>query len=158
MGNLKLAAFCVQHAAFMNDTIKNSSRNSNDRSASNGRLLSSRITNKANNKNVSSQLDSRATNQSTISTINISSSFNTVNQMVTQQALVYLFLKNFKKAVDILERELKIKPSTEIYNLLGRVNMKSKNWQAAVDAFDKSIAFNVKPNFFYKLHKINGKL
>jgi tetratricopeptide (TPR) repeat protein len=143
MGDLKLAAFCVQHAAFMNDNLNKKNHRSNtltdQKMPAQGRLLSSRNTNSKMAGGVGPSLSrfSRMTTQS-----NQSNSSN-INHSVTQQALVYLFLKNYKKAVDILERELRIKPSTEIFNLLGRVNMKSKSWEAAVDAFEKSISLNV---------------
>ena len=38
--------------------------------------------------------------------------------------------------------DLKIKLSSDIFNLLGRVYMKAKNWEQAVITFEKSIEFN----------------
>ena len=145
MGNLKLAAFCVQHAAFMNDNLSKKHHRSNTLTdqtmiPAQGRLLSSR------NYNTNSKMAGGGPSLSRFSRMTTQSNQSTtsnVNHSVTQQALVYLFLKNYKKAVEILERELRIKPSTEIFNLLGRVNMKSKTWDAAVDAFEKSISLNV---------------
>jgi tetratricopeptide (TPR) repeat protein len=129
MGNLDLAAFCVQHAAYITDRSKNSSDSFN----STGKI-------KLNDISVASyNASSLMSNNSTPNT----GSNGTVNQSVTQQALVFLFLKKFNKAISVLEHELRIKPNTTVYNLLGRVFMKAKKWKEAVENFDKSIEYNV---------------
>jgi uncharacterized protein HemY len=69
---------------------------------------------------------------------------------VTQRAVVFSFLKNFPKAISELENDLKVKPNTTVYNLLGRVLMKAKMWNEAVTAFDKSIETNVSFAFLFK--------
>lgn len=131
MGNLELAAFCVQHAAFMNEDIKSKKSNQlNDDSSLALRALSGKS--KAN----TSKLQYHSSSQ----TMSLPQ---TVNQSVTQRAIVFSFLKNYNKAIEILEHELRIKPSTEIYNLLGRVFMKAKKWEDAVLAFERSIELNV---------------
>jgi len=120
MGDLKMAAFCVQHAAFMND-FKSSGSGSNEPIKSSKHPL---------------QLGSNT--QQTSSSSSISHS-------VKQQALVFSFLKNYDKSIATLEYELKLKPpSGELCNLLGRVFMKAKKWDRAVEAFDKSIDCNVR--------------
>ena len=132
MGNLELAAFCVQHASFLNEDYKNKSKSRNESQAT-VRLLSGKNTKRDNAMAMSRISDN-------------SSQFipSTVNQSVTQRALVFSFLKDYKKAIAVLDYELKLKPSTDIYNLLGRVYMKSKDWQLAVATFEKSIELNVK--------------
>lgn len=114
MGDSKLASFCVQHAAFMENNDKSlTSVDPNKRPTS--------------TRSKSSQ-DSNAPN---------------MNQSVTQRAVVFSFLKNFNKAISVLDYELKLKPSGEIFNLLGRVYMKAKRWPEAVATFERSIANNV---------------
>ncbi len=120
MGDSKLASFCVQHAAFMENKDNSSSKalDSNNRPASS-------TTKKSGDSNAS-----------------------TMNQSVTQRAVVFSFLKNFNKAISVLDYELRLKPSGEIYNLLGRVYMKAKRWPEAVTTFEKSINHNVNNIFF----------
>jgi tetratricopeptide (TPR) repeat protein len=84
-----------------------------------------------------------------------SNSSSTSNQSVTQRALVFSFLKNYNKAIAILDYDLKIKLSSDIFNLLGRVYMKAKNWEEAVATFEKSIEFNVKFTKVYCLKMKN---
>lgn len=121
MGNQDLAAFCVQHAAFITDKPRSSHGADSDmlNSGSKGNLA----------------------------TPNASNITGTVNQSVTQQALVFLFLKQFDKAIGVLEHELKIKPSSTVYNLLGRVFMKAKRWKEAASSYDSSIEANVFYNY-----------
>jgi tetratricopeptide (TPR) repeat protein len=133
MGNLKLAAFCVQHASFLNE---GGSRLRPKDDASSVRMLSSRGQRDLMTKSISRFSGfSNQTSQSTLST--------TSNQSVTQRALVFSFLKNYNKAIAILDYDLKIKMSSDIFNLLGRVYMKAKNWEQAVITFEKSIEYNV---------------
>ena len=66
-----------------------------------------------------------------------------MNQSVTQRAVVFSFLKNYAKAISVLDYELRLKPSGEIFNLLGRVYMKAKRWPEAVATFERSIENNV---------------
>ena len=136
MGNLKLAAFCVQHASFLNEGGKSKPR---DDSNSMVRILSSRGQKEATTSVSRFSGFSQQTSQSNFST--------TSNQSVTQRALVFSFLKNYQKAIGILDYDLKIKLSTDIFNLLGRVYMKAKNWEQAVVTFEKSIEFNVSDFF-----------
>ncbi len=72
-----------------------------------------------------------------------------MNQSVTQRAVVFSFLKNFNKAISVLDYELKLKPSGEIYNLLGRVYMKAKRWPEAVSTFERSIEANVSDIYIF---------
>jgi tetratricopeptide (TPR) repeat protein len=132
MGNLKLAAFCVQHASFLNE---GGSRLRPKDDSSSVRMLSGR-----GQKDLTKSISrfsgfSNQTSQSNFST--------TSNQSVTQRALVFSFLKNYNKAIAILDYDLKIKMSSDIFNLLGRVYMKAKNWEQAVVTFEKSIEYNV---------------
>lgn len=126
MGDSKLASFCVQHAAFM----ENKDDSSTSSSAPNQRPASS-TTKKSGDSNSS-----------------------TMNQSVTQRAVVFSFLKNFNKAISVLDYELRLKPSGEIYNLLGRVYMKAKRWPDAVATFEKSINHNVRDFCFDFLTKM----
>jgi hypothetical protein len=104
MGNFKLAAFCVQHAAFLNEG----------------------------NAKTSKDYDLTATEMK-----------QNEDQSVTQKAVVYAFLKNFPKAFNVLDNELKLKPNRKTYNLLGKIFMDAKLWQEGADIFQKSILFTV---------------
>lgn len=117
MGDLKLAAFCVQHASFMKANTNLKTIQEDDVASVISRSKTDAI--------------SSMTNASTFQ-----------NQSVTQQALVFSFLKDHNKAINVLEQELKVKATTDIYNLLGRVYMKAKNWKEAIAAFEKSIELN----------------
>lgn len=131
MGDLKMAAFCVQHAAFMN----NFKSNSTGGTGSTGRALSG-------NEGLEPTKHHLANSSSTSS----------ISHSVKQQALVFSFLKDYDKSIATLEYELKLKqPSGELCNLLGRIFMKAKKWSNAVEAFDKSIDYNVSlaPVLFY---------
>ena len=137
MGNSKLASFCVQHAAFMNEGIKNAKA-----AHSTSSLLASESANRLQSAGSKrggapsqTRSDSRSTNASTVSP---------ANQSVTQRAVVFAFLKNYAKAISVLEYDLKLKPSAEIFNLLGRTCMKAKKWNEAVSVFDESIELNVR--------------
>lgn len=124
MGDLKMAAFCVQHAAFMNDISKQQTTTSSEQS-SNGQQTT-----------VKPLLQQQG--QQSLS----------MSPSVKQQALVFAFLKDYDKSIATLEYELKLKPPNgELCNLLGRVYMKAKKWEQAADAFDKSIEYNVIINF-----------
>ena len=128
MGDSKLASFCVQHAAFMEN--KDSSLEASG--------------NRPNSSKTKTSSDSNASN---------------MNQSVTQRAVVFSFLKNFNKAISVLDYELKLKPSGEIYNLLGRVYMKAKRWPEAVSTFERSIEANVSDIFFLNhLRKIKANI
>ncbi len=118
MGDSKLASFCVQHAAFMEN--KDSSLEASG--------------NRPNSSKTKTSSDSNASN---------------MNQSVTQRAVVFSFLKNFNKAISVLDYELKLKPSGEIYNLLGRVYMKAKRWPEAVSTFERSIEANVSDIYIF---------
>ena len=122
MGDPKLASFCVQHAAFME--------------------------NKENSVGILTpdapiRESSAGTKKTSHTHMSNSSSSNPMNQSVTQRAVVFSFLKNFNKAISVLDYELRLKPSGDIYNLLGRVYMKAKRWPEAVTTFEKSIESNV---------------
>lgn len=143
MGDLKMAAFCLQHVAFMNGfkAAKSSSSGATNSDSSNPSSLSndsSRLTQQ-------NQSEQRATHLNNNSKLNNNKQPNqsTISHTVTQQALVYTFLKDYDKSIAILENELKLKPNAELCNLLGRILMKAKKWQLAVEAFDKSIEYNV---------------
>jgi len=116
MGNAKLASFCVQHAAFMNEGMNEKTK----------------VSREANRSAVASK-NQKGT------TISDDTASSTANQSVTQQAVVFSFLKNYVKAIAILEAELRTKPYPEVYNLLGRVFMKAKRLKDAVESFDQSI-------------------
>lgn len=119
MGDSKLASFCVQHAAFME--------------------------NKENGPGVASDSNNRPSSASTKKSGDSNAS--SMNQSVTQRAVVFSFLKNYNKAISVLDYELKLKPSGEIFNLLGRVYMKAKRWPEAVATFERSIESNVSLSF-----------
>ncbi|XP_048585429.1 uncharacterized protein LOC5512045 isoform X2 [Nematostella vectensis] len=57
----------------------------------------------------------------------------------TQQAVVHSFLKNFDQAIDVLERATRVKPSAQIFVLLGKTNMKAKRFEDAISSFLKAI-------------------
>ena len=134
MGDLKLASFCVQHAAYMSEGLKDKV---SAESMSAAELLSKP-------RAVSGIVVGRSGANSASS-----GSFSSANQSVTQRAVVFSFLKNYTKAISVLENELRFKQSPEIFNLLGRVYMKAKNWNEAVNTFDKSIDANV--NYYYNI-------
>jgi hypothetical protein len=117
MGNAKLASFCVQHAAFMNEGMNDKTKPSRE----------------ANRSAIASR------SQKAVTTITDETVSSTANQSVTQQAVVFSFLKNYVKAIAILENELRTKPYPEIFNLLGRVFMKAKRLKDAVGSFEQSI-------------------
>jgi tetratricopeptide (TPR) repeat protein len=130
MGDLKMAGFCVQHAAFMsglNSSIKSMRSNKHQQQDDNTAHGSG---------GGGGNAPSRLTQTSFQSTITSSSSS---NESVTQQAVVFSFLKQYNQAIAILEHEVRLKPSSDLYNLLGRILMRAKKWREAVDAFDKSI-------------------
>ena len=124
MGNQDLAAFCVQHAAFINEKSSSSSQSGG---GGGNDIFGS-------NTNSKASFNSLNTSSRTQPLPNA-----TVNALVTQQALVFSFLKNYPKAINILEHELRLKPACSVFNLLGRVLMKSKKWQEAAETFEKSI-------------------
>jgi len=133
MGDLKLAAFCVQHAAFLNENNNRKvASDSLEDSSLNMRILSGTNKNRRHKENRVLPVSQQSFNTQNTS----------VNSSITQQSLVYSFLKNYNKAIEILDHEIKLKPSSELFNLLGRVFMKAKRWQDAIIAFDKSIELN----------------
>jgi hypothetical protein len=91
MKNLKLAAFCVQHVAFL--------------------------------KKEKSHVKNEEIN----------------HESVTQKSVIYTFLNDFEQAIIVLNKQLEIKPDVKVYNLLGKVFMKSTDWVAACATFEKSI-------------------
>lgn len=122
MGDLKMAAFCVQHAAFMNDISKQQQQ----------QLAATSESVQQAPKLLPLQQQIANNQQSSMSA------------SVKQQALVFAFLKDYDKSIATLEYELKLKPpSGELCNLLGRVYMKAKKWEKAAEAFDKTIEHNV---------------
>lgn len=125
MGNAKLASFCVQHAAFMNEGMNEKSK-----------------TNKEENRSAIASRSQKATTAA----LSDDTSNSTANNSVTQQAVVFSFLKNYSKAIAILEYELRAKPNPEIYNLLGRVFMKSKRLKDAVESFEQSVECIIEVN------------
>ena len=133
MGNAKLASFCVQHAAFMNEGM-------NDNKPQQHTSATNRSKSAKTGGGQSKKKDEE--------------SATTANQSVTQQAVVFSFLKNFSKAISVLEHELKVKPNPEIYNLLGRVFMKAKKLINAVTSFDESIEciMEVFFNFYFSIY------
>jgi tetratricopeptide (TPR) repeat protein len=118
MGNLKLAAYCVQHSVFMTKQSDNGFNNKPPGSASSSTQDNPKTT-------TTTTKDNKPT-------------------PVTQQAIVFTFLKQFSNATNLIENELKSKPKTELFNLLGEILMKADKWKEAVDAFDKSIELNVR--------------
>lgn len=142
MGNAKLASFCVQHAAFMNEGMNDNKpqqqQTKSDTSA----------TNRSKSAKTGGGQSKKKEEESAAAT--------TANQSVTQQAVVFSFLKNFTKAISVLEHELKVKPNPEIYNLLGRVFMKAKRLNNAVTSFDESIEciMEVFFNFYFSIYLI----
>jgi len=133
MGDLKLAAFCVQHAAFLNENNNRKvASDSLEDSSLNMRILSGTNKNRRHKENRVLPVSQQSFNTQNTS----------VNSSITQQSLVYSFLKNYNKAIEILDHEIKLKLSSELFNLLSRVFMKAKRWQDAIIAFDKSIELN----------------
>jgi cytochrome c-type biogenesis protein CcmH/NrfG len=125
MGNYKLASFCVQHAATVNENVLKET-------ISNAALLTM-ATSQLEQPPIGVQM--KSSNELIFNTL--------VNQSVTQQAIVYSFLHEHQRAIDVLESELRAKPSSTLFNLLGRVLMKAKKWNDAIIAFEKSIKFDV---------------
>jgi tetratricopeptide (TPR) repeat protein len=141
MGNAKLASFCVQHAAFMNEGM-------NDNKPQQQTKSDTSATNRSKSAKTGGGQSKKKEEESAAAT--------TANQSVTQQAVVFSFLKNFTKAISVLEHELKVKPNPEIYNLLGRVFMKAKRLNNAVTSFDESIEciMEVFFNFYFSIYLI----
>lgn len=137
MGNAKLASFCVQHAAFMNEGM-------NDNKPQQQTKSDTSATNRSKSAKTGGGQSKKKDEESAT----------TANQSVTQQAVVFSFLKNFSKAISVLEHELKVKPNPEIYNLLGRVFMKAKKLNNAVNSFDESIEciMEVFFNFYFSIY------
>ncbi|KAK3699161.1 hypothetical protein QZH41_011884 [Actinostola sp. cb2023] len=57
----------------------------------------------------------------------------------TQQAVVQSFLKNFDLAIKVLDRATRVRPSAQLFVLLGKTNMKAKRFADAIESFKKSI-------------------
>ncbi|XP_031569552.1 uncharacterized protein LOC116304042 [Actinia tenebrosa] len=57
----------------------------------------------------------------------------------TQQAVVQSFLKNFDQAIEVLERATRVKPTAQLFVLLGKTNMKAKRFANAIESFQKAI-------------------
>lgn len=124
MGNAKLASFCVQHAAFMNEGMSENQPNKATQQTE---------------QTVQSQPSASRSRKGATSASEKTNAVSIASQSVTQRAVVFAFLKNFSKAIAILEHELRIKPNPEIFNLLGRVFMKAKKLNEAVESFEESV-------------------
>lgn len=134
MGDLNLAAFCVQHAAFMSGF---KSTKAAETSGDDGSLAI-----EPNNNNPAS-IFKKSDSQQSGSSLDSNKNATSANQTVTQQAVVLAFLKEYDQSVSILAHELKLKPSSDLYNLLGRIQMRAKRWKEAIVAFENSIEYIV---------------
>jgi tetratricopeptide (TPR) repeat protein len=109
MNNLKLAAFCVQHVAFLKKEKPMPKPDAKEEHSS--------------------------------------------DQLVTRKSDVYTFFNDFEQAIDILNKQLESKPDVKIYNLLGKVFMKAKDWNAACAIFEKSLQLIVSCLIFFVISK-----
>ncbi|XP_076446152.1 uncharacterized protein LOC143283739 isoform X2 [Babylonia areolata] len=57
----------------------------------------------------------------------------------TQQAAVQSFLKNYDKAIDALVQATRVKPVMPLFMLLGKTQMKAKQFQEAAASFEKAL-------------------
>ncbi|KAK7097844.1 uncharacterized protein [Littorina saxatilis] len=57
----------------------------------------------------------------------------------TQQAAVQSFLKNYDKAIDALVRATRVKPVMPLFMLLGKTEMKAKQFKEAAASFEKAL-------------------
>ncbi|KAJ8298279.1 hypothetical protein KUTeg_024810, partial [Tegillarca granosa] len=67
------------------------------------------------------------------------SSDSALGQMPTQQAVVQSFLKNYGKAIDALLSATRVKPIAPMFMLLGKTQMKAKEYQDAIESFEKAL-------------------
>ncbi|VDH90326.1 Hypothetical predicted protein [Mytilus galloprovincialis] len=62
-----------------------------------------------------------------------------LGQMPTQQAVVQSFLKNYNKAIDALEAATRVQPVPSMFMLLGKTQMKAKEFLKAIESFNKAL-------------------
>lgn len=62
-----------------------------------------------------------------------------LGQMPTQQAVVQSFLKNYDKAIDALEAATRVQPVPSMFMLLGKTQMKAKEFTNAIGSFNKAL-------------------
>ena len=62
-----------------------------------------------------------------------------LGQSPTQEAIVQSFLKNYDKAIAALNAATRKTPSTALYTLLGKTQMKAQYWQDAANSFQKAL-------------------
>ncbi|CAH1776552.1 unnamed protein product [Owenia fusiformis] len=62
-----------------------------------------------------------------------------LGQSPTQQAIVQSFLKNYGKAIEILSKATRVKPIPPLFTLLGKMQMKNKEFEGAVESFNKAL-------------------
>ncbi|XP_071127902.1 uncharacterized protein [Mytilus edulis] len=67
-----------------------------------------------------------------------------LGQMPTQQAVVQSFLKNYNKAIDALEAATRVQPVPSMFMLLGKTQMKAKEFLKAIESFNKALELYVK--------------
>ena len=62
-----------------------------------------------------------------------------LGQSATQQAVVHAFLKNYPKAIMALDNALRVTPNPPLYILLGKTQMKAKQWTDAIESFTQAL-------------------
>ncbi|KAH9523334.1 hypothetical protein Btru_066421, partial [Bulinus truncatus] len=73
------------------------------------------------------------------SELGVNNTNNSIGVSPNQQAVVQSFLKNYDKAVDALQQVTRTKPTAATFILLGKTNMKAKQYQEAVTSFSKAL-------------------
>ncbi|KAL3878456.1 hypothetical protein ACJMK2_030805 [Sinanodonta woodiana] len=63
----------------------------------------------------------------------------TLGQRPTQQAVVQSFLKNYDKAIEALETATRSKPTAAMFMLLGKTQMKAKNFKDSIKSFERAL-------------------
>ncbi|XP_078324094.1 uncharacterized protein LOC111124594 isoform X6 [Crassostrea virginica] len=67
------------------------------------------------------------------------SSNSSLGEMPTQQAVVQSFLKNYEKAIEALIAATRVKPVPPLFMLLGKTQMKAKEFKDAITSFDRAL-------------------
>ncbi|XP_056011741.1 uncharacterized protein LOC125682590 isoform X3 [Ostrea edulis] len=62
-----------------------------------------------------------------------------LGEMPTQQAVVQSFLKNYDKAIEALMAATRVKPVPPLFMLLGKTQMKAKEFKDAITSFDRAL-------------------
>lgn len=62
-----------------------------------------------------------------------------LGQSATQKAVVHGFLRNYPKAIMALDKAIRVGPNAPLYILLGKTQMKAKNWNDAINSFRKAL-------------------